>query len=545
MRGLLGAQILGRELTEIAARRRTYAVRACVVLLMLATYGITQHLVERAFGGRDLLGRGPILVKTLIALMSIAISVIMPAMAALSVTTEREQGTLVLLVLTPMTVINLVLQKYLTQLLAAGALCLLAAPLLAVGYALGGMDASGLMTQIAFVAVVSCQVAAFGLAASCLARSAVGAIVIAYVWVLLMHFSSIAMRWSPLPWWFHCSPYALFVGGQPLLERMLAPLGLALGMLAIARATLPLRLEAGASSNLDRAVKRVDAGFEALDARLFRLRPKRSMPDARPVLWREVNRSSFCSWRFMIRCLLPAMAGLVLLAVLGDSVPGNPLGMVGVVMAFFISCLFIAIVGASLVNRERSDQTLEVLLTTQLSPLEIVCDKMRALARLRWALIACLVLPLCVIWWQYEDPFRFFPSRHRFRATPWICAVECALYLSIFSWMAVRIGLRYRPVSRAVILSLVTILAWFLAIPVLQVLLGVAGVEPSGDLCAMLFVAFSPASVACDSLPRDLSTPAGDVVMGWIIASGVWWLLAFSTGRRAQRWLSLPVASAA
>ncbi len=560
MRGLPGTQILGREMVEIAARRRTYVVRVCVALLMLGVYGIAEHLVglssnrvmirnglTTVVSSHSLVGHGHALVTSLIVLMSIAVSVMVPAMAALSVTTERERGTLVLLVLTPMSVISLVVQKYLSQLLAAAAICLLAVPLMAVGYTLGGMQALDLLTQIAFVAVVSCQVAAIGLAAGCLARSAASAIVLAYTGVLLLHLTSMCMRMTAIPWLLHCSPYLLFVHGQPLAERMLAPLGLALAMLAIARATLPWRLEATTASRLARAVKRMDAGLEAIDAKLFRLRPRREVDSAHPICWREVNRSFFCSGRFMVRVLLPALAAMVLIAMIGIDTR-NRAGTLAVMLAFMLGALLLAIVGASIVNRERADQTLEVLLTTRLTARAIVLDKMRSLARLRWELVACMALTLGVIWWRSQDGSDAYSDwgMQRFHVPPMASAVEIALQLSIYSWIAVMIGLRFRPLSRAVMLSLAAILAMTWGEPVLQGLLQAGGMSYSaysGDLLCMLVVVVSPLEVIADNVPRDLTMGGVDLMLGWLASVGIWAGLAMHCRRRAERWLSATIAA--
>ena len=97
--------LLKRELTELAARRRTYVVRTvgAVVILSLAVYFVGDALasfVGNAFPGErnttlKLLGAGAIAFPRLVWLLFPAIQILMPSMTCGSITMARARATFV------------------------------------------------------------------------------------------------------------------------------------------------------------------------------------------------------------------------------------------------------------------------------------------------------------------------------------------------------------------------------------------------------------------------------------------------------------------
>ena len=114
----LSFPLLAKELLEGSARARTYWIRSVYALAMFAAFGVC-HLVQLgqrgSSAGLGMLGRGGELFDALIVAQLAGVWLVMPALCAGAFAREKERGTLVLLLLTPMTPWDLVLQKWLSR----------------------------------------------------------------------------------------------------------------------------------------------------------------------------------------------------------------------------------------------------------------------------------------------------------------------------------------------------------------------------------------------------------------------------------------------
>src|SRR4051812_43903491 len=104
--------LLGKELVEAAARRRTYALRCLLSAVLLLVFGVAYASVGRSDDPLGMLGHGRELCDVLFWTLFAGVALLQPALSATTVTHEKEQGTLVLLLLTPMRPWELVLQKW-------------------------------------------------------------------------------------------------------------------------------------------------------------------------------------------------------------------------------------------------------------------------------------------------------------------------------------------------------------------------------------------------------------------------------------------------
>src|SRR4051812_47990433 len=118
--------LLAKDLTERAAHRRTYVVR-CVFGLLLSTWfwlfmhrrglgntgsGFSSHAI-----GSAIAGTGRSLFHQLSHWVCWALLIVQPALMAPALTLEKERGTLELLLLTPMRLWSLLMQKFCAGLL--------------------------------------------------------------------------------------------------------------------------------------------------------------------------------------------------------------------------------------------------------------------------------------------------------------------------------------------------------------------------------------------------------------------------------------------
>src|SRR4051812_7636560 len=109
--------LLAKDLTESAARRRTYVVRCLFGVLVAIVFWryMGKHEAETAeqsgLGGTEL-GVGRALFSILAQWVCWAVLLVQPMLMAPALTQEKERGTLELLLLAPMRVWSLLVQKF-------------------------------------------------------------------------------------------------------------------------------------------------------------------------------------------------------------------------------------------------------------------------------------------------------------------------------------------------------------------------------------------------------------------------------------------------
>ncbi len=170
---------------------------------------------------------------------------------------------------------------------------------------------------------------------------------------------------------------------------MLTTLALTMARIGIARYP-----EGGGAGGLQRSFLALDRLWERIDARLFRRSRARDLPSVSPVRWLEINRRSLCTLRYQARIFLPVV--VVLIAVMMAFVRWGAEDHEIFALALGLGSLVIAIIASSAFARERTDQTLDVLLTTPITPSIIIRDKARALARVRWGITGCILVPVLI-----------------------------------------------------------------------------------------------------------------------------------------------------
>src|SRR5262245_86896 len=137
-----GLPLLGKELIEQAARKRTYVIRTLYASLLFFVCCLMFYDTLRigATSPFAVLGRGRQMYDILVGLQFAGIYLFMPALACGVITHEKERASLQLLFLTRLGPWTILFEKLTSRLVPMFGFLLLSLPLLAYAYTLGGIS---------------------------------------------------------------------------------------------------------------------------------------------------------------------------------------------------------------------------------------------------------------------------------------------------------------------------------------------------------------------------------------------------------------------
>jgi ABC-type transport system involved in multi-copper enzyme maturation permease subunit len=455
-RSRFGLPLLARELTEIASRSRTYWLRVVyAALLFLAAY-LQFHDILQSGGGRfAMLGHGRRMFETLLGLQFAGIYLFMPIVGCSAITHEKERNSLSLLLLTRLGPTTIVLEKLLSRLVPMFVFLLLAMPLLALTYTLGGVTEFRLWASIAIMSLTAVQVAALTLMCSAYCATTGSAFVASYA----LSFVSL----------FFCSCCGLSLGtgagafsvdsiGEFVLRTFLVG-GSTVVFLMLARGFLISRAFVVPHSALGHSLKRLDRFYVTTDAAtggIVLVRHTQSLPLDEPVAWRELAKSSTGS---LVRLVLAIEVPLLFLLTVGVGMGSNS-GMFEYIeiLLWVIAVVLVVVAATGAMSRERDRQTMDVLLATPLTGREILTQKLKSVWRvdlLLWIPFGSLAL-FRTLFWVNEG----FAGSTGLRLLTSLVAV--VLYLPLLIWISLWMGLRLRSQARAILLMLGVIGGWTL-----------------------------------------------------------------------------------
>jgi ABC-type transport system involved in cytochrome c biogenesis permease component len=552
---LPGFPLLVRELLETANRPRTYLLRTLCAFLTLCFFGVVYLLIQtqQNLGGGTLLGLGGMLLTELQVSMYVVVLVLLPIQSAASFTQEKERGTLVLLLLTPMGPWQLVLQKWLSRVVAMLTLLLVILPLVAIAYSYGGLTLQGLGESLLLVVICIAQVAAMSIAISAWCRRTSRAVILALLAEPVLYLLLPLLTGGSNPFahnFFYISlisPFEIARGGQlalPFHVSILYPLGFTALMLWLAKSILIRRSAAQGETALLKAFRAADAVLDDWSKPgKAAVRRMRDLPLTRPVLWYESHRRSLSSPRYLVRIMLLMFASAAILL----PIFGNSSVIYDIVLA--ITLLTVLVQGATCLAEDRAQQSLGVLLTTPLEPWEIVNQKASAMGRLRWAMSALLVT-IALLGYCFDRHQELYPPRNGVPAVySLLVPLGIAIILpSICLWYAMCIGIG----SRNQLLSLIRVLAhgvgWLMVFPLLLfglLMLGfgmsVSAALPAemlaSPLLLLVFYQLGGRSVTGEDLPSPLLC-----FLMPVLYIGIWAWLRHRCLARAERSLRRDLA---
>ena len=510
--------LLAKELTEIAARRRTYITRVVYALLLFGFFvGMNESTLRYAASNPlNAMGSGQSMFKVFIALQLIGICLFLPAFTAGLITQEKERDSLVLLLLTELSPWQILLQKLGSGLVSIFSFLLIGMPLAALCYAHGGISPETLFQGVAVLFLTCLQVAAFALLCSTLARTTVGAFIGTYVGAGLFIGAVALAGWGSYyvlhgresddyiePFMYVFPPMLLDQSNPTIPQTLLlsiAPLVTTFVFLLLARFYFVRRAFAPARNRLLGLFRWLDAvaqrGNRLVGNVTFRVRD-RALPEDDPIAWREMTRTALGRPHYLVRLLLvleTVACALCLWAVFENGTRDH-----NYILSMLIASLGTMVVlalsafAANAFVSERISQTLEVLLTTPLVARDIVRQKARMLTRFLWVLAVPLATVFGIEAWAEEDAtHRYLGNQVPLDTTAYLIwsFLSLAVYLPLVLWLSLWIGLKMRTRFRAILTALGVIVAWC----VLPVVIGAICRFDSGK-SESAFMALSPLAV--------------------------------------------------
>jgi ABC-type transport system involved in multi-copper enzyme maturation permease subunit len=469
MKYAIGLPLIAKELTELAARKRTFVLRVLIGAALAFAAGVALFQAQR--WGQELLGQGMRVFEILANLIAWLPVAIAPALVAGAIAGEREDGSLPLLQMTRLGPVAIVLEKWLSRLIAVVMLQVLALPLLALAYTFGGVPEGVIWWTILGAVAAAAHATALAMFATAWCRGTVGALFVGCGLVLASYGIPMAIENDQPLVLLHANCPAINViwllesnasrhaAAQSALLMSFAVTGLAVLSAFLA---LALRRHREGGNPLLERFRRLDGWFEGLERRLLGRATRRDLPLDRPVAWRECNRRALANPRYLARILVPVGAlvviGLVLTYGLAYSSGRDVAAWTGMFIEIGLS-LTVLVLGATAFSAERSAQSLEVLLTTPLTPRDILMQKVSGLRRvhLGGAILVTLVL-LVRLLVDVDDG-----NMWRGRWSLWLAVLSLALQPVVMGWLGLVVGLHVRSRSRAVGTAVGVAVGWTVA----------------------------------------------------------------------------------
>jgi len=481
---LFSFPLLAKELTEAAARRRTYVLRVVYGVLLFAVFAMIspRWVWHGSVDPFSVMGRGRGMFTSLLALQFFGIALFLPAMMCGRIAEEKERDSLMLLFLTDLRPWSIVLQKYLGGLVPMLSFLLLAMPLTAVAYAFGGVTTQALGTGLYVLLLACLQVGALALMCSAWCRTTVAALVSTYLLAVAFYLGPICLLalvrivtfqdlesypddiiFSHVPLVLlgrsGLTPGAVLLRSTPILLSIVV-------FLLLARVFLVRRAFAPASTFFVRQFRRLDGVMHLANRftghRLL-LREGRTLPDDDPIAWREMTRKALGKVHYLVRILVVIevpIVGICALASVEEYIGQSIMLSVTAAIVGTLAVLALSVQAANTIVSERVQQTLEVLLTTPLTAREIVAQKARVLRRF----MLVLAIPLLTIFGSESYLEWGLTRRYGEKDGPavyLICVLlTVGIYLPLVSWLSLWIGLKMRTRFKAILTALAVVVAW-------------------------------------------------------------------------------------
>jgi ABC-type transport system involved in multi-copper enzyme maturation permease subunit len=565
--------LLAKELSEMAARRRTYVGRIVYAVLLYAVFFLGSYRSHVTTGANQLylMGVGREMFRNLIDFQFAGLYVFLPVLMCGAITQEKERDSLVLLFLTDLRPWEIVLQKYASGLVSMASFLLLSTPLAAICYAFGGLSTDDFVTGISLLFLGCLQAGAIILMCSAYCRSTTTAFICSYMigaalylgpslavstanWAFSLKDDSrewlVALALFPQSvlsqrWWMRAGSSTTTF----MVVRYAAIAVSTLLFLGAARFFLKRRAFVPPRERLLRAFRTIDTAMGRANRLVGGVRFAREgapFPERNPVGWREVTKKPLGKARYLVRIAVALETLVIMTAVI--SLHGNSGFSLEGVLALLWCAAFITLgaLGANAIVSERVHQTLEVLLTTPVTSREIILQKARTLRRLIGVFFVPIVSIIFLQTWLKNWSTRRYSEETS--EIDMVCALLSVLiFLPLVSWISLWVGLKMRTRFRAILTALVIIVAWCV-LPLLARLI-YANNSPGWPM------QWSPAMLVAAQQARELGDLFEhgqpffanelwtDLLSTFSIYAAALWLIRWHCLRHADRYLRRSFAS--
>jgi ABC-type transport system involved in multi-copper enzyme maturation permease subunit len=527
--------LLGKELWELAAQRKTYVLRVvyAVALYMLLVLMEPRLWQLASYQALETLGMGRSLFKVLVGLQFVGLYLAMPVLMADVIAGEKERGSLGLLFLTPLRPWELLLQKFFGRLLPVFSLLLLSLPPMGVIYALGGLEAETVVAGAWTLGITALQAGALVTMCSAFCRSTTSAMLLSYLFGVAFYVGPVAgavFLQQTFSWRLDEDVFLAFLGPYVFGERAATFLELfgnsvpilcsTVVFLLLARLFLVRRAFSPPRRLLATWFHWLDRTFARWNQRIggwVLWREASTGPGNEPVAWRELQKRALAKRDHWLRLMIAAELLAVPLCL--PAITDRYVSVVAASVVWILAAVTLVMQAANSIASERTNQTLEILLTTPLRGAELVRQKTPALRRMSWVFILPLAtLSVGALWWD--------GSLERWRIAGMVLSL--AVYPRLLIWLALWVGLKTRTRGQAVSIALGAVAA-YVVLPILtrELLRALYGTD--GDL----MMALSPGVLIVSCQLGHWPYPLEDwpyCVLNFLVAG---------TGLYILRWLCL------
>jgi ABC-type transport system involved in multi-copper enzyme maturation permease subunit len=448
--------LLVKELRATANRKRYYRMRGFYAFAFFAYFGYEGYtLIDNSADRLEGLGSGAAFFQKVFRFQLLATLVFIPAMVSGTIAREKERGSLPLLLITDLTPLRIILQKYFSGLAPMLAMQLTALPLGAFAYALGGLSEEDILVATALLWAHTFHATAFSVACSAWCRNSRGA--------LLTTFLGSAALMSLLA--YYHSPRVAFdfpVPASPVDRHLQMSLGITfvcLSLVYLIFATLWLRRRADPHQEwgIFKFTNVVDRYFRKFYEITTGVRlPKRTtLPGRQPVRWRELRKRALARPQTLVVVVAVVsvfcVIGFVALMMLNSRALAEKWRSGEFTAAVYVVWSLIALLatvqGANIVVSERIHQTLDILLTTPLRGRDIILEKASVARNLGLVVLT----PLVAL--HFLQSFHWSVTGIQLRYLLFALVGSIVLPAFIF-WLAVTVGLHFRSKLPAAVAAL-------------------------------------------------------------------------------------------
>lgn len=524
----LGLPLLAKELTELAARRRTFNVRVLYALLLFTFVMFILYMQFFARGASSpliILGMGSQMLAFTVSIQAFGIYLFLPMLATGAIANEKENETFSLLLLTKLSPWTIIFEKLASRLVSMTSCILLSIPLLAFAYSLGGVNTQHIMMGVLMLFLTLIHIGSLAIFCSAYFRTMASAVIFCYligfaniiVWPLTCSYLSnnVGMNIPGnvylmlFPMGIYANLSAMMTAGATtsttFLIHVAAMLGNSAFYLLLARYFIVRRAFAMPNNQLRNMFRFADRVFDRTNKKVagdvILVKPSLSLPQDAPIHWRETTKRSLGTFRHLIRLLLVLEAVTIVVIYWTFTQPTGWQFWYFVFSSelyWILTALIMLVESASLISIERSRQTLDTLLASPLETKQIIREKLRSLRPLMITLLipfATFSISRCI-----AEHHLHGGSRKQYEVVngfqyALFSLSTFVLYMYFISSISFYIGLRLRSRSRAVVSSLMMVSIWC-SVPAFVVLGFLEShLIPWKDLGSLpLFILSSPAA---------------------------------------------------